>query len=90
MTRLALILWLVTSPASAQTLVCMGLDDINAVNAGNNETKVADGAVSSGAIMEIFVNKKTAAWTLVVTFPEPPRACIMMVGDGWELTGITY
>lgn len=90
MTRLATLLWLVTSPALAQGMVCMSLKDINAVNKGNGERKVADAAVSSGAIMEIFANKKTTAWTLVVTFPDPPRACIMMVGDGWELVGTTY
>ena len=50
----------------------------------HGEHKVSQGVTASGGILAIFVNPETRAWSLVAIIPDPPQACMMSNGQGWE------
>lgn len=56
---------------------------------GNGEKKIAEAASMMG-FMEIYANDETQAWTLVVITQNNPKACIVLVGDGWESVRDSY
>lgn len=70
-------------------MACMDKPDLETVMKGNQEKKIIE-ATSSLGVIEIYVNEKTQVWSLVIITPKHPRACVAMVGDGWESVRDSY
>ena len=56
---------------------------VDALEDGHQERRAAAGLSGSGGLVELYISKGGATWTLVVTIPGGP-ACLLATGENWE------
>ena len=72
-------------PKARAEIQCVAREDAESMLLDNHgERKVSQGVTASGGILAVFVNPKTRAWSLVAIIPDPPQACLISGGEGWE------
>ena len=70
------------APAFAET--CVKRDDaVQSLENGHGEMPAGRGVMPNGQLVEIFVNRDSADWTLMFTTPKGV-SCMIVKGDSWR------
>jgi len=93
--RFVILIWVVlcvlaivvgaTAPAHAQTAACADHDAVTALLAERyGEARIAIGLAADGALVEVWANRESGTWTIMITQPGGP-ACLAAGGEAFEL-----
>lgn len=73
-------------PASSTAQVCVQGDYSRVLKENHGEVPFVRGISESGALMIVFVNEKTGAWTLSFIPPHAPdTSCVGATGSAFEI-----
>jgi hypothetical protein len=78
---------LVALPAFGAEPMCGGRDEVlKRLAKEYSEQPVAMGLASNGNVIEVFSNRTSATWTILMTMPSG-KTCLMAAGEAWQEVG---